>query len=131
VKDVYMIGHSNQPFARFVELLNRHDIEVLIDVRTYARSRWAQFSGKALAVGLAGHGIGYEHRPRLGGKNVAPAEELREEMGAVMENRARVCLMCSEGNYLDCHRHHLLAPVVREMGHRVLQIHKDGSATEC
>jgi len=126
-----MIGHSNQPFARFVELLEMHRVETLIDVRTYARSRWPQFSGNALAAGLAGHGIGYEHRPRLGGKNVAPAEELREEMAAVMEIPGRICLMCSEGSYLDCHRHHLLAPIVREMGHRVMQIHKDGSATVC
>jgi uncharacterized protein (DUF488 family) len=128
MKDVYMVGHSNQPFARFVELLKLHQVEILIDVRTNARSRWPQFNGKALAAALAGHGIGYEHRPRLGGKNVAPTEELREEIGAVVAIPGRICLMCSEGDYRNCHRHHLLAPIVREMGHRVLQINKDGSA---
>ena len=122
-----MVGHSNQPFARFVELLKLHQVEMLIDVRTNARSRWPQFNGKALADALAGHRIGYEHRPRLGGKSVASTEELREEIGVVVEIPGRICLMCSEGNYLECHRHHLLAPIVRGMGHRVLQINKDGS----
>jgi uncharacterized protein (DUF488 family) len=65
-------------------------------------------------------------RPRLGGKVPAPTEVLREEIAAVIAIDQRVCLMCSEGNHLDCHRHTLLAPVVEELGGRVLQIRKDG-----
>jgi uncharacterized protein (DUF488 family) len=38
---VYTIGHSNVAFEKIAELLQKHRIEVLVDVRSAPRSRWA------------------------------------------------------------------------------------------
>ncbi|HKG20339.1 MAG TPA: DUF488 domain-containing protein, partial [Blastocatellia bacterium] len=65
---VYTIGHGRHSFDYFVGLLKRHDIELLVDVRSAARSRWPQYNGRELSQALAKQGIGYEHLPECGGK---------------------------------------------------------------
>lgn len=38
---ILTIGHSNHALGTFLWLLQRHDIEALVDVRPYKLSRWA------------------------------------------------------------------------------------------
>ena len=73
---IYSIGHGRHPFDYFLELLKRHGINFVCDVRSAARSRWPQFNGAALSNALRVSGIGYEHLPECGGKVVAPPAEL-------------------------------------------------------
>jgi uncharacterized protein (DUF488 family) len=62
------IGHSNRPLAEFLEMLQAHQVELLVDVRTMPRSRYnPQFNRDALPHSLAAVGIAYEHMPELGG----------------------------------------------------------------
>ena len=52
---IYSIGHSNQPMEAFLELLNRHGIQTLIDIRSHPYSRYVpHFNGPELA-NAAGH----------------------------------------------------------------------------
>src|SRR5215212_7446301 len=68
IGEILTIGHSTHPFERFVELLQRNGIALLMDVRTVPRSRrmpW--FAGESLASLLPAAGIDYVHEKRLGG----------------------------------------------------------------
>jgi len=62
------IGHSTRPIEEFIEILQVHGIEQLVDIRTIPRSRHnPQYNGEALAAELAAHAIQYLHLPQLGG----------------------------------------------------------------
>lgn len=65
---ILTIGHSTRPIEEFVELLQQHGVERLIDIRTIPRSRHnPQFNGDALATSLASEGLEYAHLKELGG----------------------------------------------------------------
>lgn len=62
------VGHSNRPLPEFLELLETHQVGLLVDVRTIPRSRYnPQFNRETLAEALAAREIAYEHMPGLGG----------------------------------------------------------------
>ncbi len=82
---VYTIGHGRHPFEDFVALLRQHEINLVCDVRSIARSRWPQYNGRVLEELLRDEGIGYEHLPECGGKVVAPTPELERGLDRIME----------------------------------------------
>lgn len=126
---VLMIGHSNHPWPVFEGLLVSAGVHLLVDVRSVARSRFSpQFNAKAMSEKLAAAGIGYLHVPELGGKNPRPIPELRAIVGRGLPLRDGTCLMCSEKDYRECHRHYLLAPLFIELGIEVVQLLADGSS---
>jgi uncharacterized protein (DUF488 family) len=137
---IYTIGHGRHAFADFLALLRQHEIELVCDVRSAARSRWPQYNGRVLSEALNEHRIGYEWLPECGGKVVAPPAELARGLDRIMELAAetRVCLMCSESRPLtnharpraNCHRVGLLAPPLRARGARLLHILPDGDTLE-
>jgi len=147
---VWTIGHSSHPLVRFVALLKAHDIQVVVDVRSRPYSRFAsQFNRQALAAALPEHNIRYVFiGNELGGKPQEPAYYLPDgsldikrfttrpefqqglERLLAMAARSRVCLMCSEGDPLKCHRTMLLAPELGRRGARVLHILPDGGLLE-
>lgn len=68
MKKVYTVGHSTRPLPEFVELLQRYGIELLIDVRTIARSRHVpQYNIETLPASLAESGINHRYIENLGG----------------------------------------------------------------
>ncbi len=137
---VYTVGHGRHPFADFLALLRRYDVNFLCDVRSAARSRWPQFNGRVLEAALAENRVGYEWLPECGGKVVAPPEELARGLDRIMElaSETRVALMCSESHPLtkhsrpraNCHRVGLLGPPLRARGARLVHILPDGDALE-
>ena len=69
------IGHSNRPIETFIDLLQRNEIERVLDVRTVPRSRHnPQFNQDALPAALEAVGISYSHLPGLGGLRHARAD---------------------------------------------------------
>ena len=61
---VLTIGHSTRPIEDFVELLKRHGVTQLVDVRTVPRSRHnPQFNQEALQSALSGAYSPYAQRP--------------------------------------------------------------------
>jgi len=123
---LYTIGHGRHPFPYFLELLQRHEIQFVCDVRAFARSRWPQFNGLVLQELLNGNGIGYEHIPETGGKNKPSPEDLEWGINRIVEMAAdvRMALMCSESKPLsdhkipraNCHRVGMLAPILKSRG---------------
>ena len=62
------IGHSDRTIEDFLDILTKHRVAFLADVRKMPGSRkHPQFNDDALASSLAAAGIGYEHFPGLGG----------------------------------------------------------------
>jgi uncharacterized protein (DUF488 family) len=67
-KLILTVGHSIHPIHEFIELLRRHGVERLIDIRTIPRSRRnPQFNRETLAKSLEQEGIAYVHLKELGG----------------------------------------------------------------
>jgi uncharacterized protein (DUF488 family) len=135
---IYTIGHGRHPFNYFLELLRSHEIALVCDVRSVARSRWPQYNGRVLEELLRENGLGYEHLPECGGKVIAPPDELTRGIDRIIElaSEMRIVLMCSESRPLtqhsipraNCHRVGLLAPPLRARGAQLLHILPNGDA---
>jgi hypothetical protein len=64
----YTVGHSTRAIAELAELLRQTGTNLVVDVRTIARSRTnPQFNGETLPTVLAVWQIGYLHIRQLGG----------------------------------------------------------------
>ena len=144
---VYTAGHSNHPRERFAkELLRRHGIAVLADVRSAPYSRFApDFDREALRSFLATRDVRYVYcGDELGGRPSDPAcyEDGRVRydrvVGAAWFRRGldrllaeaashRVAVMCSEAKPLHCHRTLLVAHALDRRGVGVEHILADGS----
>jgi len=123
---LFTIGHSNHSFERFAELLARHAIERIVDVRSFPRSRLPWFSRGEIEGRLGGVGIGYEFLGReLGGRDWVKSDgssmELEEIITAerflaglarlqTMMQDGSTCVMCAEAEAIDCHRTRFIAP---------------------
>jgi uncharacterized protein (DUF488 family) len=137
---VYTIGHGRHPFADFLALLQKHDIEFLCDVRTIARSRWPQFNRLVLSELLKENNIGYEHLPECGGRKKPVPEELTGGVDRIIEiaSDVRTVIMCSESKPLtdhkiqraNCHRVGLLSPLLKAKGASVIHILPNGETLE-
>jgi uncharacterized protein (DUF488 family) len=141
VSTIYTIGHGRHAFADFLELLQQHEIQFLVDVRSVARSRWPQFNGLVLAELLRDKGIGYEHLPETGGKTKPKPEDLAHGVDRIVEiaSDVRTTIMCSESQPLsshkvpraNCHRVGMLAPMLRARGiGRIVHILPNGKTIE-
>ena len=65
---VYTIGHSTHSADEFVKIIQAYEIEIVVDVRTIARSlRNPQFGEEELREHLRGQGIAYRRLEGLGG----------------------------------------------------------------
>jgi uncharacterized protein (DUF488 family) len=137
---IYTIGHGRHPFEYFLELLRQHEIQLVCDVRSIARSRWPQYNGRVLEELLREQGIGYEHVPECGGKVVVPPEDLARGLERIMELAAemRVVILCSESQPLtnhvnpraNCHRVGLLSVPLRARGAHIKHILPNGNILE-
>ena len=66
---IWTIGHSTRPIAEFIELLQAHGIQLLVDVRTTPYSRRnPQFNTDTLADSLMKASLQHQHLPALGGR---------------------------------------------------------------
>jgi uncharacterized protein (DUF488 family) len=128
MRTLFTIGHSNREIEEFLELLQIHGIELIVDVRKMPRSRTnPQFNGPELADSLSTRGIAYTHLESLSGfRRGAKAvttnawenksfqayaaymetPEFAAGIGALMEmsRQKSVAVMCSEAVWWRCHR---------------------------
>ena len=107
---VWTIGHSNHSAARFTELLKMHEIDLLVDVRSKPKSRFAHFCRFPLIKFLNAAGIQYLYGGlALGGlSNYSVDDKLFvSKMDTILEHAKagkRLAMMCSEGTPAECHR---------------------------
>jgi uncharacterized protein (DUF488 family) len=145
--EIYTIGHSNHTVENFTTLLERHAIEVVVDVRSQPYSRHVpHFNREPLARFLRERGFTYEHwGDRLGGRPTdesslladgsvdydrvrasADFQQALDQLLALARER-RVALMCAEGDHRRCHRGQLITPALLARDVTVLHIQPDGS----
>ena len=144
---IFSIGHSNQPLEDFLDLLRQHDIEVLVDVRSYPYSKFTtQFDSPALKTAVIRSGRKYLYMGKeLGGRPgdrslydkvgrviyslVAETPLFMEGVARLLKGlaRYRVAFMCAEENPTGCHRRLLVSRALAERGVEVGHIRGDGS----
>ena len=128
---IYTIGHSTRSIAQFVELLRVGRVELVVDVRSIARSRTnPQYNLERLPVALAEYQIGHTQIPELGGlrkkstkvppevngywinrsfhnyADYALSGDFRTGLDLLLELAAgrRLAIMCAEAVWWRCHR---------------------------
>ena len=68
MRTLYTLGHSSRTIEYFLDLLQAHGVEVVVDIRTIPRSRHnPQFNQAALKRALKKQKIHYVHFKKLGG----------------------------------------------------------------
>lgn len=145
-KKLFTIGHSNQSLDDFIRLLKDNEIQVLVDVRSSPRSKFAnQFDSGPLKKAITEKGMKYLYFGReLGGRPSDPA--FYDQEGFVLynlvaqspafikninrlvsgvEKKHKIALMCSEEDPEDCHRHLLIGRVLTKYG--ITEMHIRGS----
>ena len=141
----WTIGHSTRSAAQFIQILKSHQIEALVDVRSFPGSRrYPHFNKTELARLLQENGVDYVHIPELGGrrkpnrdsKNTAwknasfrayadhmetgEFEKGIESLFALGEKKRRA-IMCSEAVWWRCHRS-LISDYLKANGVEVIHI---------
>jgi len=115
---VWTIGHSNRPIETFLELLKEHDIEVLVDVRSFPTSKVEHFKREEMERWLPEHGVEYVWLGKeLGGyrrggyRAHMRTKPFKEGIKKLLEIAAqeRICIMCMEPNPKYCHRRYISA----------------------
>lgn len=123
-KRAFTLGHSNRAFSEFLHVLQTNQIDLVVDVRTYPRSRFCpHFNRRYLEQHLSANGIQYTFKGHnLGGlaDNVEYEETIDELVDIALD--LNICLVCSEKDYLKCHRHDMLTPSFTERGVELIHI---------
>jgi uncharacterized protein (DUF488 family) len=111
-----------------VQILKAHEIEILVDVRSFPGSRrYPQFDRTSLSESLTECGIKYMHAPALGGRRKPRADshntawqnasfrayadhmetdEFKNGVAELLEvsSQGRTAIMCAESLWWRCHR---------------------------
>jgi uncharacterized protein (DUF488 family) len=143
---LFTVGHSNHSLGAFIELLQRHGVTAVGDVRSHPYSRHApQYSREPLKAALARLGIAYVFLGKeLGARSENPScykqgkvqydrlarqPQFAEGIRRVAKGIEQHCiaLMCAEKDPLECHRTLLIARKLFEAGFEIAHIHADGS----
>ncbi len=144
---IHTIGHSRHAIEVFMDLLRKHGIATLVDVRSKPHSRWASQFGKGnIEQSLAAAGIDYVYMGSdLGG--MPEGAEFRDGKGQVdfgkvaaspgfragidrlvgIAKRSATAIMCAEEDPAKCHREFMIAPALEAKGVTILHVRGDGS----
>jgi uncharacterized protein (DUF488 family) len=147
---IYSIGHSDHEIDRFVDLLRRHGVDILVDIRSQPYSRWVPaYNRDALRPAVEAAGLTYlfmgealggrpadpslyhpDGRPDYERIAATPAFQDGLEALARLAASATVAIMCSEADYHDCHRARLITPHLLALDLPVVHILPDGRTVD-
>jgi uncharacterized protein (DUF488 family) len=142
---IWTVGHSTRSAEEFKEIILAHQVEALVDVRSFPGSRrYPHFNKPELSRHLDSSGILYLHVPELGGrrrpspasKNTAwqnasfrayadhmESEEFHKGIEILLElsQTKQTAVMCAEALWWRCHRS-LIADFLKANGVEVIHI---------
>lgn len=147
---LFSVGHSNASIEDFIELLQRHKIDLLVDTRSKPFSRYnPHFSRDALKQSLLDNGIEYAFLgDQIGGKPEgeffyfqsgkvdyallaeAPFYLAGIERLIAMGQDRRIAFMCAEADYKHCHRYWLITRTLVGRGIEVQHILHSGEVVK-
>lgn len=144
--EIFTIGYSTHPIEFFIEMLKKHGITALCDVRSSPYSRFMpQYNRELLKTELSNHHIAYIYLgTELGPRSSDPT---CYENGKVKYNRLaateifqqglrrlrkgmvsyRIALMCAEKDPITCHRMILICRNLRDDDLVIRHILEDGN----
>ena len=143
----YTIGHSNHSIEEFIQLLDKHNINLIADVRSYPYSKYVpHFNKEELEIKLIEHGFSYLFMgDKIGGKynnpdllfsdgsvdytKVSQTVEFTDGIQSLIEEIEGgkiLALMCSEKDPFDCHRFVLVSHQLEKLGVKVKHILGNG-----
>jgi len=150
VATLYTIGHSTRTLEELISALKAHEIQTLVDIRSFPVSRrLPHFNRESLEKALPTAGIRYVWMKELGGyrkkirddsphvalrsrsfRNYAdymlmPEFELAVEQLVEIANGSRTAYMCAERVWFHCHRM-IVSDWLVAHGHTVLHIDGTG-----
>jgi uncharacterized protein (DUF488 family) len=152
---LYTIGHGANTANKLTAALRQHEIDLLVDVRSFPGSRRnPDVSKEVMPEWLGKAGIDYRHEPGLGGRRkppVAPIPRDRWWENQQFANYAahtrspefqaayhrllqdadgrNVAIMCGEPTWWRCHRR-MIADLATRDGRPVRHIMPNGSLSE-
>ena len=112
-KQICTIGHSTRSFEEFLRILKYYDIEVLVDVRRFPRSRRSpHFNKEILESRLKENNVQYFWIESLGGfregdyEKYTKTEDFEEGLTVLVgiAEKKRAAVMCAEVLWFRCHR---------------------------
>ena len=148
---VWTVGHSTLAIEDFIHLLERCEIRLLADVRSFPSSRrYPQFNKDNLQTSLAANRIEYVHLPELGGRRRARPDSINMswrnesfrgyadymetggfELGIAklldLAAQRRTAIMCAESLWWRCHRS-LISDYLKVQGIEVIHISAGGKS---
>ena len=144
---LFTIGHSNHTIMTFLDLLKKHGINCLCDVRSSPYSKYAdQYNRESLKYAMKENGIVYIFMGDCFGarpddinlfsngivdfKKVIKNEKFIKGVSRVEEGLSKgykIAFMCSEKDPIDCHRTIMVAKYFYDSGHQIQHILSDGS----
>lgn len=134
VIEVYTIGHSNRSLDKFLELLKKYRIEIVVDVRRFPSSkRYPHFKKEDLERTLKERNLKYIWLgDKLGGfrpggyESYIKTEDFKEGLSSLLriieENKdKKTTIMCRERLWFKCHRR-FISDILVWLGYRVVHI---------
>ena len=142
---IWTVGHSTRSAEEFNEILAAHQIEALVDIRSFPGSRrYPQFNKQQLATSLTANGVAYFHLLELGGRRPArkdsmntawknasfrgyadhmESDEFRQGIEGLLQiaGESRAAIMCAEALWWRCHRS-LVSDFLKAHGVEVIHI---------
>lgn len=141
---MYTVGYQGESIDTFVQKLKDKGINTLIDVRENPFSRKPGFSKTKLAIALENRGINYKHFKELGTpiplrnflKNTNDYkiffDKYRDYLSSFEESlndlveiglERKVCIMCFEKDFEQCHRKVIAEMLSEYLGKIVHVVH--------
>jgi uncharacterized protein (DUF488 family) len=148
---IYTIGHSDHDLDRFVALVQGQGVDTVVDVRSQPYSHWVPAYNRVTLRGvLQAAGLAYVFMGEaLGGRPAdltlydpdtqvpdyeqvaaTPAFKAGIEALVRLASEATLVIMCSEGDYHQCHRARLITPALLALDVRVTHILPDGRTVD-
>lgn len=145
---IYTIGYGERTVAALVAVLQRYQIDYLVDVRTAPYSRYKpEFCKAELSAALRLAGFKYLFMgDQLGGRPTDPAcytdgkvdydkvqatavyQQGIERLRSAFVQQQRIVLMCSEGKPEQCHRSKLIGATLDKVGIPLVHIDESDEA---
>ena len=146
---LFTLGYEGLSLEEYINLLLKHDVKMLLDVRKNAQSMKYGFSKKTLQTACENVNILYEHCPDVGivsdkRKNLQTqadydalfaeyratvlkqTEPVQRELCRKIEKAERAALLCFEKKPAMCHRSHLAAAFTRHFTNSIPLQHLHG-----
>jgi len=129
-KIIYTIGSSRRTEEEFFEILRAYDIDTLVDVRSFPKSKLEHFSRENLSETLKDSGIEYVYLGKeLGGfrkggyESYSHTEDFHSGVSKLEEiaSRGKTVFMCAERFPWKCHRRYISRALNRR-GWKVIHI---------